>query len=154
MKEKLWEYKHSYYCNEGNYYKAKPTGWGEPLAFEKFDDFLTEWSDADFDMNLVFRWDWERLTPEEYKEEFLSDINEKYEDGSKAPVNSEGNYSVLKLHLMMQRKGCKRFIEITKMEDSDNEKVFTFLKPRFEHLKEMWAPFNLEPKTETNEENE
>lgn len=131
---KLWEYKHPYYCaEEGYYYNASQvSGWGAPHTYRTFQEFLNEWHDADLDMNMAFRWDWERLTPEEYKEERVEDLSSDQQ-------NSAGNFSELKLFLMMQRKGCKKVITITHMEDSDNELVKMYLKPRWEHLKTLWA---------------
>ncbi len=57
----LWEIKHPYYCNEGNYFS------GESVESEygSWADFMEEEGDSDLDMNLVFRWDWHEADPEE-----------------------------------------------------------------------------------------
>jgi hypothetical protein len=48
----LWEVDHSYYCSDQNYFSADCH-----QEFECWADFLEEESDADLDMNLVFRFD-------------------------------------------------------------------------------------------------
>lgn len=56
MTKHLWEIDHPYYCNEGNYFASN----GDLSAshFKSWADFIEENADADFDMNLVFRFDW------------------------------------------------------------------------------------------------
>ena len=51
--EHLWEVEHDYYCNDGNYF-SNDCG----MEFNTWSDFLSEFGDSDFDMNLLFRWDW------------------------------------------------------------------------------------------------
>lgn len=51
----LWEVKHRYYCNEGNYFSSDPS---LGPRYKAFADFMEEWGDADPDYNLIFRWDW------------------------------------------------------------------------------------------------
>lgn len=51
----LWEAKHSYYCNNGNYF-ANDCG----NEFYSWESFLEAEGDCDPDYNLLFRWDWDR----------------------------------------------------------------------------------------------
>lgn len=73
----LWEIDHPYYCNEGNYFKA-----GMHSHFETWADFAQPFSfgkgleeignmlyDFDDDLNFLYRWDWLRPDPADYKYE-------------------------------------------------------------------------------------
>jgi len=131
MRKHLWEINHPYYCSESGYYYSTEgpsaiSGWGEPMHYESFSEFVGEWSDCDLDMNLVFRWDWVKRVPDETLPE-----------GYGPRLDSEGNLSTLTLFFMMQRKGCKKVITID-MKDSDEPKVIEYLKPRWEHMKLLW----------------
>lgn len=118
MKKHLWEINHPYYCNEGNYYAP---GFEQPVGtYESWDDFFKEEGDCDFDMNLLFRWDWRKADPEEK------------EWGNKEDV--------LLLFWIGQRKGLYRWSEI-KVTDADEPAVRKWLKLRFKHLQELWVPF-------------
>lgn len=129
--KKLYEIKHPYYCEEGGYYYRTPSaGWGAPMNYESFSAFLQDWQDADLDMNFIFRWDWQRYTPEEFKDEH-------YEDLQDSDKNTDGNFSQLKLFYMLQRKGCKKVVTI-KMLDSDEIKAKEFLSKAWEHMKLTW----------------
>ena len=55
MKTHLWEHKHRYYCNEGNYYER-----GEHVEYGTFAVFLEANCNIDLDYNLLFRWDWRK----------------------------------------------------------------------------------------------
>ena len=57
----LWEIKHPYYCNEGNYFARESCC----TEYGSWADFMEEGGDSDFDMNLVFRWDWRGADPKE-----------------------------------------------------------------------------------------
>lgn len=116
----LWEADHSYYCNLGNYFD-NDCG----RNFKRFADFLDAFGDADFDMNLLFRWDWKEEDADG-KTTFNGDIN--YRNGE------------LQIFWMGQRKWLYQFsvIEVCR---ADEPAVIKFLKPRFDHLLEMWEPF-------------
>ena len=116
----LWEVDHSYYCNEGNYYA---NGCGD--EYKRFSDFAAEYSDADFDMNLVFRFDWIEQDSETGESNYNGDDN--YRDGT------------LKIFWMGQRKGLYRF-SLVEVCRADEPEVIKFLRPRWEHLRKLWAP--------------
>ncbi len=116
----LWEIKHSYYCNEGNYFAGESC----ESYYRSFADFLAEEGDADMDYNLLFRWDWiER--DENDEDTFNGDVN--YRNGK------------LKLFWMGQRKGLYRW-SIVEVCRADEQSVIEFIKPRLEHLKSLWEP--------------
>lgn len=123
----LWEVNHAYYCNEGNYF-ARPGQVGH--HFDNFQDFMAEWGDADFDYNLLFRWDWSE--------------NSADEDGEVIQVPVYSGYDTvktgkLKIFWMLQRKGKYDYC-IIDVCHNDEPEVIEFLKPRLEYLKSLWEP--------------
>lgn len=127
MTKRLWEVDHAYYCNDGNYYAPshdQPThhyrSWGE---------FVAEEGDADFDMNLLFRWDWREGA-----------------DWGLLPFNGDDNYrnGHLMLFWMGQRKGLYRWTTIEVCR-ADEPMVIEFLRPRLAHLIALWSPLLPEP---------
>lgn len=122
----LWEIKHPYYCNEGNYYAP---GQEQPYhRYESFDGFLFEWGDADLDMNLVFRWDWKKVVDDE-------DAPEEVRDR-------------LMVFIMGQRKGLYQWCEID-VTEADEEAVRAYLMPRWEHLRRLWEGISDQGETVT-----
>ncbi len=117
----LWDAKHSYYCNEGNYFASESC----ESSYKSFAEFIAEDGHADFDMNLLFRFDWE----------------EESDDGG-STFNGDVNYrnGVLKLFWMGQRKGLYRWT-VVEVCRADEPAVIEFLKPRLQHLLELWSPF-------------
>jgi len=120
----LWEAKHSYYCNEGNYFSRESVA----SQYDTWDEFMDEDGDADFDMNLLFRWDWEETD---------EDTDEPTVRGDTAERNG-----TLKLFWMGQRKGLYRYT-IVKVSRDDEPSVIAFLQERFEHLVALWEPLRL-----------
>lgn len=108
----LWEIKHSYYCNESNYFQN-----GCCTEYESFADFLEEYTNIDLDYNLLFRWDWNKSDEE---------------DGHK-------EYDLLYLFWMQQRKG-KYVSTIIKVTESDEAAVRAYLQRAFNHLSALWLP--------------
>ena len=51
----LWEVDHSYYCNQGNYFARESV----EDRHKTWATFIAEYADADMDLNLVFRFDWQ-----------------------------------------------------------------------------------------------
>lgn len=121
----LWEVKHPYYCNEGNFF-ARESVCDEHKTWA---GFFAEYKDADMDMNLVFRWDWQE--GEDYGAgEFTGDVN--YRNGR------------LLIFWMGQRKGLYRY-SVVEVCRSDEPAVLEFLRPRWEHMKALWAPIACDP---------
>lgn len=117
----LWEADHPYYCNEGNYFK---NDCGD--EFKTWALFYEAYHDADFDMNLVFRFDW-REGEDWNAGKFTGDVN--YRNGR------------LLIFWMGQRKGLYRWSEISICR-ADESAVIEFLKPRYDHLRKLWEPFD------------
>lgn len=116
----LWEVDHPYYCNEGNYY-SNDCGY----EYESWEDFISDEGESDFDMNLVFRFDWDEIDDESGENNFNGD-----------PSFRNGK---LKIFWIGQRKGIYRY-SIVDVCRNDQDEVKKFLIPRLEHLKKLWEP--------------
>lgn len=121
MEKHLWECEHQYYCSEENYFDNDTT-----TSHKSFDDFLAEEGDADMDYNLVFRWDWTE------EDEETGECNYKGDD-----YYRNGKLSIF---FMGQRKGLFRSVTVDVCR-ADEPKVIEYLKPRWEHMQALWAPF-------------
>jgi hypothetical protein len=118
----LWEAKHLYYCNEGNYFARESVG----SHYKSLVDFLSEEAESDMDYNLVFRWDWDE------------------EDGDEQSTYNGDDYyrnGVLKVFFMGQRKGLYRYstVEVCR---ADEPAVIEYLRPRLGHLLSLWEPLS------------
>lgn len=119
----LWEVTHPYYCSEVNCYSNETYTKHASLA-----DFLSEFQDSDMDYNLVFRWDWR-----------------EGEDWEAGEFNGDPYYrnGRLMLFFMQQRRGAFVCHEVSVCR-ADEPAVMEFLKPRWEHMKTLWAPLSTE----------
>lgn len=122
MNKHLWEIKHPYYCSEGNYFSNDMHH-----EYKSWVDFLDEFGDTDMDMNLVFRWDWTEKDYETGEPNFNGDEN--YRNGK------------LLLFYMGQRKAKCWSCEVDVCR-ADEAAILEFLKPRWEHMRALWAPFS------------
>ena len=100
---------HDYYCSDNNYYNNDGS-----LKYDTFNDFYSEFKDADIDMNLVFRWDLNQI--EETKEYYLE------------------------IFQMKQRKGIFTPIHIELFEEKDIPLFLEYMKPHIDKLKSIWTP--------------
>jgi hypothetical protein len=118
MMKHLWEVKHTYYCNLGNYFDNNCG-----RHYKTFAVFLEAENGYDMDLNLLFRWDWK----EEHERVFTGDVN--YRNGQ------------LEMFWIGQRKGIYRYstVEVCR---ADEPAILEFLRPRWDHLSGLWAPFN------------
>lgn len=121
----LWEVDHPYYCNEGNYF-APP---GEcSCHYRRWQDFVESEGDSDFDMNLLFRFDW---------------VSPRKDGDPDEPIEWQGdeNYRdcTLELFWMGQRKGLYRYTIIDVCR-ADEPKVREWLRERWEHMRTLWEP--------------
>lgn len=132
-KPKLYETEHPYRCEEGGYYynSAQIEGYGSPLEYDSILDYLDYWKDSDFDLNFIFRWDWELLNAEDYRAEFSDEIPEYAK-------NSTGEYSVVKIFYMIQRKGCKKVITINKAEKKQESLLRKHLERAWKNVSKVW----------------
>ena len=121
---RLWECKHSYYCEEENYFASASDK--TVSEFKSLADFLSEEGDADKDCNLLFRWDW----------------TEEDDDGdNQCAYNGDDYYrnGKLSLFFMGQRKGLYRSVTVEVCR-ADEASVIKYLAPRWQHMQELWAP--------------
>jgi hypothetical protein len=103
------------------YYCVKPSTIKSTPIFHSFAAFISERID-DMDRELLFRWDWVKTTSEK---------------------------DTLLLNFLQQRRGV--FVQVKVLvTDSDEPAVIEYLKPRLDHLRNLWAPLN----TIVKEENE
>jgi len=137
MSKHLWEVDHPYYCSEGNFYKngchtqfgsweefAVPGGWKDA---DMIGNFLYEYDD---DLNFLFRWDWKRADPDDYKYELEAD------PAFELPGDS------LLLFYMSQRKGLNMSAEVA-VTEADEPAVRAWLTKKAEYMRTMWEPFDM-----------
>jgi len=124
LREHLWEVNHAYYCNEGNYYAS---GCGE--EYSTWDDFHSAEAAAELDYNLVFRWDWQEPDAETDPAAHGRNTADPHYRGGR-----------LLVFFMGQRKGMYRWAEV-RVCRADEPAVIAYLRPRWEHMRSLWAPF-------------
>lgn len=118
----LWEIDHPYYCNDGNYFAS---GNDQPTChYKTFGEFIEAEGDSDFDLNLIFRWDWQE--GEDYGLPTVKEDQDVYYRNGR-----------LCIYWMGQRKGLYRWttIEVCRADESD---IIKFLKPRWNHMRKLW----------------
>lgn len=110
---KLWDPEHPYYCSSENYHVGGPhRGCTTMTAWSTFVDYWASEDADDLDLNLLFRWDWDR------KER------------------------TLKLYFMQQRRGNFVIVHVHSMVDDDEPSVRAWLQPRWERMKDIWEPLS------------
>lgn len=119
----LWEVDHPYYCEQGNYFAKSLDDYY--AGYKRWQDFYDAEKDSDFDLNLIFRFDWI-----------------EQHDGEPPTYTGDDYYRNGKLFLffMSQRKGAYRYAEIDVCR-ADEPAVIAYLQPRFEHMLKLWEPF-------------
>ena len=117
--KRLWEIKHPYYCNEGNYFSNDCHG-----SYGSWAEFLAEEGDSDFDMNLLFRWDWREADPE--------------------GENWGNKEEVLLLFWIGQRKGLFRYTTVL-VSKEDEPSVREWLAKRWTHIQILWEGISMQP---------
>lgn len=121
---RLWEINHPYYCTEGNYF-VPGTRWGEVHSeYASWAEFLADWGGTDHDMNLVFRWDWQRADPQDYA------------DDEEVPVDTLAVYWVLQRKAILRSTACI-------VTEADEPAVRAWLAERAETIAAIWEPIKL-----------
>jgi hypothetical protein len=120
MSRHLWEIDHPYYCSEGNYYVGGLNWHDVHTSYGSWADFHEQWGDADPDMNLVFRWDWNRPDPSDY-------------EGDEVPPDT------LQVFWVLQRKAILRSTECV-VTEADEPAVLAWLAERAKAIRAIWAP--------------
>ncbi len=114
MKIKDLAVDHSYRCSESNYYSNDCIS-----TFENWSKFIgCSIGTYDFDYFLVFRWDIETKSDE------------------------TPNLFQMRIHFIQQQIGRFSTCLIDEVTDNDVESILEYLKPRYEHLNELWNPLN------------
>ena len=119
----LWEIDHPYYCTEGNYY-ARPDQ-GLHTRYDSWAEFIADWGNTDPDMNLVFRWDWNRSDPQDYE-----------------PYGEEVPADTLQVFWVLQRKAILRSTECI-VTEADEPAVRAWLADRAKTVAAIWEPIAL-----------
>jgi len=112
----LWDFKHPYYATEGNYYSNDCH-----IDYETWQEFIDEQGDADLDMNLLYRWDWEVPDPDDYEPE------------------EEMPGETVALFFMGQRKALARSARVSVTRDQEDE-IRAWLTVRAAHMRLVWEP--------------
>lgn len=117
----LWEIDHPYNMHEGNYFDNSCH-----THFKSWAEFVSEFGDSDLDYNWVIRWDW--------REGDGWDLGE---------YSGDDNYRHARfmVQMVMQRKALLQSFEVEVCR-ADEPTILEFLRPRWEYMKEMWAPLS------------
>jgi len=129
----LWEVDHPYYCSEGNYYVGGAKWHEVHTSYESWQEFQEGWGTSDHDMNLVFRWDWQRTNP--------ADLDE----------GEEPSPDRLQVFWVLQRKAILRSTECI-VTPEDEPAVRAWLAERARTIATLWAPFDLAVQSEQDAE--
>lgn len=107
---------HPYYCSDSNYFSGEAN-----QEYETMTEFLAEYSDADIDMNLIFRWDIKPVDEE------LSKITSRY-------------YAYV--FIIKQRKGIFSPIWIKSINEEEAILFEELVKKHWEKLRQIWEPIS------------
>ena len=112
MKKRLADHKHHFsnQISAENFHSRKAG-----LVYQTFDDFYDDFSTADINWNLIFRWDVKRR-----------------ETGS----------CFCELHMLQQRKGAYTPILIEELREKDEIELLDFLQAHWDYLQDIWAPLS------------
>ncbi len=127
MSQHLWEIDHPYYCSESNYFSNDC--YNEYGSWESFVEYE---GDSDFDMNLVFRWDWKA---HDLSADDTVEARREYADR----FGDRDHAWTLSVFWMGQRKGIFRVTEI-KVCKADEPAVREWLSLRAQHMRTLWEP--------------
>lgn len=123
----LWEVDHPYYAEDGCFY-TPGTRWAEVhTEYDSWADFAEGWGDTDPDLNLVYRWDWNRPDPDDWTYEIEND------PGFVMPGDT------LHIYFMLQRKAKPHSIVI-QITEADEPAVRAWLTERAKTVRAIWSP--------------
>ncbi|MFI6302147.1 hypothetical protein ACIBCH_09770 [Amycolatopsis thailandensis] len=128
----LWEFDHPYYCSESNYFSN-----GYHTEYGSWEEFVDCEGDNDFDMNLVFRWDWK-------SNEFLEVDTVEARREYAARFGDRDHAWTLSVFWMGQRKGIFRCTDV-KVCKANEPAVREWLTLRAEHMRLLWEPLLADP---------
>ena len=124
---KLHDADHPYYCEEGNYRASSRLNPEVLVPYASWAAFRDEggYHSSDPDLNLLFRWDWERSDPVDYETE------------EQVPGDR------LLLFFVLQRKADLRTVVIENITEADEPEIRAWLAKRAETITAIWAPIDL-----------
>ena len=125
--EHLWEIDHPYYCSESNFFSR-----GYNIQYGSWESFVEAEGDNDFDMNLVFRWDWKA---NEFLDVDTVETRRAYADR----FGDRDHAWTLHVFWMGQRKGIFRVTEVQVCK-ADEPAVREWLTLRARHMRVLWEP--------------
>nr|WP_315212279.1 hypothetical protein [uncultured Flavobacterium sp.] len=102
---------HDYYASNSNYYSNEAS-----TKWNSFDDFYSEYINADIDMNLIYRWDIKK-------------------------DDEENLY--MEIFIIKQRKGIYAPQFIKNVSEKDFDKIRELLQPHLDKLANIWLPFSV-----------
>ena len=133
----LHDGRHPYYATEGNYFKN-----GLHERFDSWAEFITGGMyDSDPDLNLLYRWDWERRAPTCPRCEgdgFNGGVECSRCEGYGEIRNVEAAH-YLKLYWVLQRKAIHQSSEV-RVTLQDEESVREWLTERAKTIAAIWHP--------------
>jgi hypothetical protein len=140
----LWEIVHDYYGPDSCYYANgyETAKWNQ--EYGSWAEFADPDSDSlhsiggdgfSISMNWLYRWDWLRPDPADYK----------YELEENPDFELPGD--TLELFWLFPRKGMISRVEI-KVTEADEPAVREWLQRFADYMRDMWAPFDLSPSKE------
>lgn len=123
----LWEHDHPYYASDGCYFTPGHKWHEVHSEWESWEDFYEAWGTNDPDLNLLYRWDWNRPDAADY--EFEREENPEFQ----MPGDT------LHLYFMLQRKARPHSHAIT-ITEADEPAVREWLTERAKTIRAIWAP--------------
>lgn len=123
MTKHLWEVKHPYHCELGNYYAAPNANLHR--EYDSWAEFAADWAKGeDNDYNLLFRWDWIKETDKE---------SPYFDHGKRKGMDR------LMLFYVMQRQAYNMSVAIG-VKDSNEPAVREYLEAKAQHIRTLWEP--------------
>lgn len=127
---RLWETYHPYYCSEGCFFHSPAQHgdkWQVHTTVNSWAEFMADWGLSDPDLNLVFRWDWQRSDPDDYA----------YETEHDPEFELPGDELQVFFYLQRKAYGHSVFVRVT---EDDEPAVRKWLTSRAEHMQKVWFP--------------
>jgi len=140
MSKHLWEVEHDYYGPDGSYYANSYQNAEWNREYNSWSEFADPDGDSlhgigtdhgySMGMNFLYRWDWLRPDPKDYKWEL--------EDNPAFEIPGD----TLELFWMFPRKGAMAHTSI-KVTEADEPAVIEWLQRFADYMRDMWAPFDM-----------
>lgn len=133
MSTHLWEIDHPYYSSESNFFTND-----YHTDYETWAEFIQAEGNNDFDLNLLFRWDWDASYAHIGEDADTPDTLATRRAFADRHGDDERAFT-LKLFYVLQRKGIYRAVEVAVCK-ADEPAVREFLLGYAAHLRLVWEP--------------